>query len=102
MCGATKSLWMIPGKKSAQKSSAADASPARLSYKDRHELERLPRQIETLEAEIENIHSRMSDPAFYQLAGDEIADTRKRLSGMEDELQTAYRRWEELESSKPA
>jgi ATP-binding cassette subfamily F protein uup len=90
------------GKKSAQKSSAADASQARLSYKDRHELERLPRQIETLEAEIENIHSRMSDPAFYQLAGDEIADTRKRLSGMEDELQTAYRRWEELESSKPA
>jgi len=44
----------------------------------------------------------MSDPAFYQLTGDEIASTRKRLSGMEDELQTSYQRWEELETLKPA
>jgi len=90
------------GRKPAPGQARSGAPPARLSHKDQRELERLPRQIETLEAGIEDIHSRMSDPAFYQLAGDEIASTRKRLSDMEDELQTTYQRWEELESLKPA
>jgi len=90
------------GRKPVRKLEKPDTCPARLSHKDQRELERLPRQIETLEAGIEDIHKRMSDPAFYQLTGDEIASTRKRLSGMEDELQTTYRRWEELESLKPA
>ncbi|GMQ87814.1 MAG: ATP-binding cassette domain-containing protein [Gammaproteobacteria bacterium] len=86
------------GRKPVCKPVKADARPARLSYKDQRERDLLPAQIETLEAEIEDIHSRMSDPAFYQLAGDEIAGTRKRLSSTEDELHAAYQRWEELES----
>ena len=90
------------GRKPTPRQARSDAPPARLSHKDQRELERLPRQIETLEAGIEDIHNRMSDPAFYQLTGDEIASARKRLSGMEDELQTSYRRWEELETLKPA
>ena len=90
------------GRKPVRKPAKPDTRPARLSHKDQRELEQLPRQIETLEAGIEDIHKRMSDPAFYQLTGDEIASTRKRLSGMEDELQTSYQRWEELETLKPA
>ncbi len=86
------------GRKPARKPVKADARPDRLSYKDQRERELLPGQIETLEAEIEDIHSRMSDPAFYQLAGDEIAATRQRLSSTEDELHAAYQRWEKLES----
>ncbi|GMQ83403.1 MAG: ATP-binding cassette domain-containing protein [Gammaproteobacteria bacterium] len=86
------------GRKPVCKPVKTDARPARLSYKDQRERDLLPGQIETLETEIENIHSHMSDPAFYQLAGDEIAATRQRLSSTKDELQTAYQRWEELES----
>jgi ATP-binding cassette subfamily F protein uup len=87
----------VKGRKPVRKPAGSDVPQPRLSYKDQRELDQLPQQIETLEAEIEDIHSRMSDPAFYQLAGDEIASTRKRLSSIEDELQAAYRRWEELE-----
>ncbi len=90
------------GRKPVRKLAKPDTRPTRLSYKDQRELDRLPRQIEALEAEIEDIHRRMSDPAFYQLAGDEIAGTRQRLADAEDELQTAYQRWEELESLKSA
>jgi len=86
----------------ARKPAKSDARPAKLGYKDQRELERLPEQIETLESEIENLNNRMSDPAFYQLSGDEIAGLRKQLSGMEGELQAAYQRWEKLESKKPA
>jgi len=90
------------GRKPVRKLAKPDTRPARLSYQDQRELDQLPRQIETLEAGIEDIHNRMSDPAFYQLTSDEITSTRKQLSGMEDELQTSYRRWEELETLKPA
>jgi len=86
----------------ARKPEKSDARPVKLGYKDQRELERLPGQIETLESEIETLNNRMSDPAFYQLPGDEIAGIRKQLSGIEGELQAAYQRWEKLESKKPA
>ncbi|HHH43289.1 MAG TPA: ATP-binding cassette domain-containing protein [Gammaproteobacteria bacterium] len=85
-----------------QKNTRTTARPARLGYREQRELEQLPGQIETLETEIEKIHQRMADPAFYQLEGSEIAATRRQLSDTEASLQTAYRRWEELESGKPA
>ncbi len=89
-------------KDTLRKPEKSGARPARLGYKDQRELDLLPGQIETLEAEIETFHSHMSDPAFYQLTGDAIADARKQLSGKESELRAAYRRWEQLESKKPA
>ena len=40
----------------------------------------------------------MSDPSFYQQAGDEIARAKARLEALEQEIDTASLRWEELES----
>jgi ATP-binding cassette subfamily F protein uup len=76
------------------------ARPAKLSYKDQRELDQLPQRIERLEAEIEDIHSSMADPAFYQSSGDEIATRKQRLCAIEAELQIAYQRWENLEQQK--
>ncbi|WP_455233785.1 ATP-binding cassette domain-containing protein [Thiogranum longum] len=75
--------------------------PGKLSYKDQRELESLPLHIEQLESQIEQINVRMSDPAFYQLPGDEIASEKERLSGIQEELHDAYRRWEHLEQKNP-
>jgi hypothetical protein len=50
---------------------------------------------------MEDIHNCMSDPDFYRLPGDEIATKKDRLSTVEADLQTAYRRWEALEQQKP-
>jgi ATP-binding cassette subfamily F protein uup len=73
---------------------------AKLSYKDQRELDQLPQRIEQLETEIEDIHNCMSDADFYRLPGDKIATKKERLSTVEADLKTAYRRWEELEQQK--
>ena len=87
--------------RTAEKSSArrdkSRRSAAKLSYKDQRELDQLPQRIEQLEKEIDQIHTHMADSAFYRLPGEVIAARKEQLSAMEAELQTAYRRWEELE-----
>ena len=39
----------------------------------------------------------MSDPAFYQQAAEEIGRAAARLKELDEELQRAYERWEQLE-----
>lgn len=70
----------------------------KLTFKENRELENLPSRIEALEEEREALYVNMADPTFYQGDGPEIATARDRLAALEDELATAYRRWEELES----
>jgi ATP-binding cassette subfamily F protein uup len=72
--------------------------PKKLGYKEQRELETLPKVIESLEAELEAIHARMADPAFYQQEGEDIAEQKTRLSEIEAELELAFQRWEELEA----
>ena len=69
-----------------------------LSYKEQRELEALPQQIESLEAEQTKLYQALSDPAFYQQGGAEIAGARARLESLEQELAEAYQRWENLEA----
>ena len=64
------------------------------------ELQDLPRKIELLEAEQKTLAAILSDPLFYQKAKDEIAGTKKNLDRIEHEIETAYRRWEELEAAR--
>ena len=75
--------------------------PRKLSYKDQRELEALPKRIEALEAEQDDLHRTMSDPGFYQREGAAIAEATARLEALGLELATSYRRWEELEASRP-
>lgn len=72
--------------------------PRRLSYKEQRELENLPQTIEALEAELSELHQRLADPAFYQQPGPEIAKVNGRVDALQQELQTAYARWENLEA----
>lgn len=72
--------------------------PKKLGYKEKRELESLPAKIESLESEIAAIHEIMADPNFYQKGGEEIANAQSKLKSFETDLETAYLRWEELES----
>jgi ATP-binding cassette subfamily F protein uup len=88
--------------RSATRQSAPRSRPPadrqrKLSYKEQRELEALPDRIAVLEEEQEALHSHMSNPAFYQRAGAEIAEARARLQAVEQTLEEAYGRWEELE-----
>ena len=86
---------------SSSTSPEAAATPAvrlrKLSFKEQRELETLPSTIETLEAEIAELHTEMAVPQFYQQAGDKIAKVQKQLAEKEAKLKYSYSRWTELE-----
>jgi ATP-binding cassette subfamily F protein uup len=72
--------------------------PRKLSFKEQKELERLPGVIETLESEQTELQQKFAEPGFYQQSGAEIAKVTNRLESVHEELQSAYARWEELET----
>ncbi len=87
----------------AEKSRAEKPKPTRerrqaLSFKQQRELEALPKQIDALEAEQKSLYQAMSDPSFYQQAGEKIAGAKARLEALEREIETVCMRWEVLES----
>jgi ATP-binding cassette subfamily F protein uup len=92
----------LPQKNKPQKILPKPASrlPRKLGYMQQRELQDLPRKIELLEAEQKTLAAILSDPLFYQKAKDEIAGTKKNLDRIEHEIETAYRRWEELEMGR--
>lgn len=74
------------------------ARPRKLTNKEKHELDTLPRTIEDLEHRQEELFQKMSDPAFYQQDdGAVIAGANRRVEELKQELAGAYQRWEELE-----
>lgn len=70
----------------------------RLSYKETRELEELPQRIEKLEEEKNLLIATLNDPEF-QVETDAVTiiATNDKLEKQEDELDEAYKRWEELE-----
>jgi ATP-binding cassette subfamily F protein uup len=69
----------------------------RLSFKEQKELDSLPDRIAELESRISNLQEIMASPEFYKQPGAEIAKHQQELKGVEQELATAYSRWEALE-----
>jgi ATP-binding cassette subfamily F protein uup len=72
--------------------------PKKLSYKDQRELDELPARLEQLEADIEDIHTQMSNPDFFKQAVDTTTEVQNKLTSLEEELEHAYARWEVLET----
>ncbi|RRT96236.1 ABC transporter ATP-binding protein, partial [Stenotrophomonas sp. 278] len=79
---------------------AATAAPAKrkLSFKDQRELEQLPAKIEQLEKDVEGLTAAMNDPAFYQRSAPDMAAHTQKLTAVQNELDAAYARWEELDT----
>ncbi len=75
---------------------------AKLTYKERQELDALPARIESLEAEQAQLFAEMADPAVYQSGGDEVTRRTARLAEVEQLLGELYARWEELEGKPVA
>jgi ABC transport system ATP-binding/permease protein len=77
---------------------SAEPKPRKLSFKERKELESLPKRIEELEQAIQQMHETLADPAFYKRDREEIAQAKQRLEALEQELASGFERWELLES----
>ena len=85
----------------ARRAASREARPTgdrKLSYKERQELEALPRRIEELEAELEALGERMADPALYKGPAAELEAVTRRSGALPAEIEAAYARWEALEA----
>ncbi|MGJ7093489.1 ABC transporter ATP-binding protein [Vibrio hannami] len=80
------------------KNSQPRNKPNKLSYKLQRELEALPNKLETLESEIESLQETVNTPDFFAKPVDETQPILDKLSSLEQELEIAFERWEELES----
>jgi len=79
---------------------APKEKPRKLSFKEQKELDALPKRIEELDAEHQQIMTAMADPNFYREAGAKVAQYKARLDVLEKELAAVYKRWDELEALK--
>jgi ATP-binding cassette subfamily F protein uup len=70
--------------------------PRKLSFKEKKELEAIPKLIETLETEQQQLHDAMASPDFYKKCED-IAAVTARLKELGKQLENAYARWQILE-----
>ena len=80
--------------------------PRKLSFRERRELLELPGRIRVVEAEIaaleaerDELHRSMTDPAFYRQDGARVAQGRARLEAVKIGIEEAYHRWESLEAA---
>ncbi|MEC8510254.1 MAG: ATP-binding cassette domain-containing protein, partial [Planctomycetota bacterium] len=62
----------------------------KLKYKEQQELDGLPGKIESVEATLAELHTKMAEADFYQQPGPVIAAEQERLSRLESELAAAY------------
>jgi ATP-binding cassette subfamily F protein uup len=89
-----------PPKKSAprQPSKArAQASSRRLSFNEKHALERLPSEMERLRAQKTKLQALLADPHLYAKEPNRFADASAAFTKTERELAQAEERWLELE-----
>ncbi|MBB3226054.1 ATP-binding cassette subfamily F protein uup [Luteibacter sp. Sphag1AF] len=81
---------------------AAAAAPAaakrKLSFKEQRELDLLPEKLESLEKDIAARTDAMNAPGYFQQDSAIITRNNEELARVQAELETAYKRWEELEN----
>jgi len=70
----------------------------KLSYKDQRELDRLPEEIQRIEAHISDLQNIVAAPDFYARGNEIVQQTLRELSETESRLEQHVNRWGELES----
>jgi ABC transport system ATP-binding/permease protein len=88
-----------PKPAAAAATSRAAPKLKRLSYNEQRELKQLPEKIQRLEAEQAQLNALISDPAAFQRNKVESNLALQRLQALAAELETAYSRWDTLDSS---
>ncbi|MBA4422663.1 MAG: ABC transporter ATP-binding protein [Syntrophus sp. (in: bacteria)] len=93
-----ESLKTAPGDQK-QKKGKPPREKQKLSHKETRELETLPLKIESLEEEKQRLLETLNSPEFYVSRDSaQINRANDRLKALEEELEGAYGRWDELES----
>lgn len=80
------------------KTTQVKSKPTKLSYKLVRELEALPLKLEELEAEIESLQETVNSADFFTKSIEQTQPILDKLAAVEQELEVAFERWEELEA----
>ncbi len=94
--------------KSSQNNYAADSSGSsatkvkttkliKLSYKEQRELDNLPAKIEKFETQQAVLQTEIAQPEFYQQDQDTVTRKLSELEAINQQLESVYERWDELE-----
>jgi len=78
---------------------SGDKKVRKLSFKEQRELDDLPVVIEELEIRQAALAERMSRPGFYQGGAEEIEKISGELHDVQELLEAAFKRWDELEGA---
>jgi len=79
---------------------AVPVAGAKLSNKERQELEVLPKKIEEIETQQAEITVQLADPEIYKDGGTQASALQKKLHQLEQDHATAWQRWTELDARK--
>jgi ATP-binding cassette subfamily F protein uup len=92
------------GEKPAPKKAGGQAKPkarqAKLSFREKHDLETIPGRLEALDKEIADISGRLADPDLYARDPDAFDRLTARLSDKQAEKDAAEERWLALEMKR--
>ena len=78
------------------KSTVKAPTKKKLSFNEQKELNELPQRISALSEPL-NLQGQLSDPSLYQSQGDKVGQLQAELAQAEQDLETAFDRWAELE-----
>jgi ABC transport system ATP-binding/permease protein len=87
-----------PAVRAAPAAAAAPAHVRRLSYKEQRELAAMPEKIQRLELEQAELQAAIADPALFQGNDPRGAAALQKLQSLAAELESAYARWDALET----
>ncbi len=85
-------------KVAARERAKAEAPRKKLSFNDKHALEKMPGEIEKLTALIAKLHADLADPALYARDPKKVADLNEKVAKAETDRAACEDRWLELEA----
>ncbi len=84
-------------KVNAEKPVAKPAASKKLSYKEQQELKEMPALIEKLETTLASFEEKIGSPEFYSGNAADVEKTLIDMAIVQEQLDAAYKRWEELD-----
>ncbi len=76
------------------------AKSQKFSNKDQKELAEIPNKVEQLEKKKEELSAILADPKTYVGDPNVVVEAKAKVQEIDDELETTYNRWEELETKR--
>jgi ABC transport system ATP-binding/permease protein len=87
-----------PPRAAGKSAALASAKPRKMSYQDRRELQAMPEKIQQLEAEQARLQAAVNDPELFRRDPAQAAAALDQLTALAAQLESAYARWDVLES----